>query len=244
MRGFRLTPLIVIIVGTVILVGAGCGIYFGLISPKSADLASQTARYTPNAAYTDPVTGPQMLAQANASLTQATAQKNVVQAQWTYILNTRNPDIDYSDRWNSWLQWATEVNYDFAPRLNSFLKHSKVTPLVTIGAPSFPSDPNAVPIGLLAAPLPTISVFGSYENILNQVESWKHFSRIVMVDGLSLKGYSPFMTGSYAATEYIFTRNSDAPGPPVPSSPSATGAVIPTHAASFDSQPGFNGKAP
>lgn len=246
MRSFRLTPTIVIVVGTLLCLGIAAAGYFLLVKPKSDDLAAQEARYQPNASYIDPVTGdpnPTPLAQANSLLQVAKVQANIVTKQWDTIQDTKNPYIDYSDRWKSWLEWTSEAEYDFAPRLNSFLRHTGVTPLTTIGAPGVPNDPNKVPTGLLAAPLPTIAVFGSYDQILNHVASWNRFSRIVLVDGLSLKGYSPFMTGTYSATEYIFTRHSDSPGPPVPTDPTVTGAVVPKPAG-FEQMPGFNGKAP
>jgi Tfp pilus assembly protein PilO len=247
MRGLpRLTPLVVLIAGTIIFVAVAAIGYFGFIQKKSADLQAQIQRYTPDAQYYDPTQDATAIAAAKKQLADATAQATIVDNQWNYILDTKNPDIDYSDRWQSWLEWASEVDYDFSPRLNSFLKHTGVTSLTTIGAPTLPSDPNDVPTGLLAAPLPNISVFGSYDQILNHVASWNKFSRIVLVDHLSLKGYSPFMTGTYSATEYMFTRHSDAPGPPVPSGgANATGTpVVPTRIISFDQEPGFNGKAP
>ena len=243
MRGFRITPLIVAIIGTIVLLGAPAAMYFLLIAPKNTDIAAQKARYAPNAQYTDPVQGPQLLDAANKSLDDANAQAIVVRKQWAHILLTKNPNIDYQNRWVTWLQWASLVDYDFAPRLNSFLHHTGVTCMTTVGAPSIPSDPNAVPTGLLAAPLPTVTVFGSYKQITNHVASWNRFSRIVLVNGLRVTGYDPFMTGTYTATEYMFTRHALAPGPPVPSDPAVVG-VAPRKNISFDAMPGFNGKKP
>jgi hypothetical protein len=219
--------------------------YFLLVQPKSQLAAKYKAIYDPIAKYTDPVTGPQLLDAAQTSLVNANKQAVVVGAQWSEVLNTKNPRIDYSDRWKAWLQWGTEADYDFAPRLNSFLKHTGVATLTSIAGPSFPSDPNAIPMGLLEFPLPTITVFGSYNQIVNHLASWNRFSRIVVVDNLALQGYSPFMTGTYSATEYVFTRNAGKPGPPVPSAPGLDGAQIPKpNSPSFDQQAGFNGKAP
>ncbi len=219
---FRMTPLIVGIIGVLLTVGAGAAIWFLLISPANVQLAAQQATYDANKASEDPVT----IKNAENALVAAKKQAAVITAQWTSIQRMKNPTLDFSDRYRAWGEWLSEANYDFAPRLNAFLHHTGITPLTAVGAPPTYSDPNAVPSGTLAISLGQINVAGSYQQILNHIAAWNRFDRIVVVDGLGLNGYSPFMTGSYTATEYIFTTNSDKPGPPVPS-PGASGAQPP-----------------
>ena len=67
-----------------------------------------------------------------------------------------------------------------------------------------------------------VSVIGTFDQDLNQVESWKNFNRIVKVDGVSLTGYSPFIVASYNATIYEFTTNSELIGAPLPTASGAT----------------------
>jgi hypothetical protein len=68
----------------------------------------------------------------------------------------------------------------------------------------------------------SMNVLGTFPGILHHIESWNKFSRIVVIDNVSLSGYSPIITGSYNATVYIFTTNGDKEGTPVPSGAATT----------------------
>ena len=61
MGKFRLTPLIVSIVGSVLTIGIPVAVFFLLIQPEQAKITAQEAAYQQNAAYV----GPAPLAKAN-----------------------------------------------------------------------------------------------------------------------------------------------------------------------------------
>ncbi len=241
MRGFRINWIVITVVGVVACLGAAAGMYFGLIVPTQTQINTEEARYQAIAMYSDK----SGIAVAQKQLVAAQAAANAVAEQWAYIVRYKNPKVDVSDRFHAWLQWTNELEFDFAPRVEAFLNHTGVQSLTKISAPPPPSDPNAVPTAMIAMPLGAISVFGSYNQILNHVARWNRFDRIVLVDGLSLTGYSPFVTGTYTATEYIFPQNGDKPGPPVPSGSAPVAAGAPTGtAANIQNQPGFGSKSP
>ncbi len=253
MRGFRLTPLIVIIVGSVLCVLAPVLIFFLMIKPTNEAIAAQQVTYDQNSAFL----GPGPLNEANKKLADAKVQLKQTSDQWDFIMRTKNPMIDLSDRWKAWQQYNNEVLVTLGPTLNKFWmrdvfgkkkgKTSAVAPLGSLGfTASISSDPNSVKGGILTIPItqvawPTdgsliagtggsgsISVIGTFQGDLDHIGVWNRFSRIVQVDGLSLSGYSPFITATYSAKIYEFMTNSDKVGPEVgpPASPNGT-SVIP-----------------
>jgi hypothetical protein len=214
MKKFFRSPIVVGILMGLLCVGAAAGIFFGLIQPTQQALQVQVDRYTPVRQYTDQPSGGQLLKTAQLSL--ATAQHNVavVQTRWSVIQTTKNPPIDFSDRYKAWLEYNAEAQFDFAQRINVFLTHTGVKPLSLISPLQTISDPNMpAPKEVFPESLGQISVFGSYDQIVNHMLAWNRFSRIVVIDGLNISGYNPFLTGTYSATEYIFTNNYDSPGP-------------------------------
>ena len=69
----------------------------------------------------------------------------------------------------------------------------------------------------------SMSVLGSFTDILKHVENWNKFNRIVLIDTVNVSGYSPIVTGTYNATVYILPTNGDKIGAPVPSGAAAAG---------------------
>ena len=80
--------------------------------------------------------------------------------------------------------------------------------------PTSPNDP-MIRSGVLQVPLGPVSVSGDFHHILTHFYDWQYFNRLVLVDGLSLSGNSPYMQGSYTATLYIFPQNDDNLAAPV-----------------------------
>ena len=246
MPAFRLTPIVIIIVGSVLCIGAPVGIYFGVIKNTQQKIADQQAIVDANQKYVGP--GPLMAAQR--ALETAKSQLVQTQGEWDFIMRTKNPKIDMSDRFTAWEQYWKELGYTLAPMIDKFWLrnvrsakgHADVA--VPLGRLSYDGkvspDPNnfvsgsilTIPLSMTAWPQGgangqsftssgggggSISVMGTFDADLRNVGEWNKFSRIVKIDGLSLSGYSPFITASYNATIYEFLTNADKPGPAVPS---------------------------
>ncbi len=61
----------------------------------------------------------------------------------------------------------------------------------------------------------SITVGGDFRHLLYHVLKWNDFNRLVLIDGLSLQGNSPFMTASYNAKVIIFPQGDDNPAKPI-----------------------------
>ncbi len=221
MRNVRLNPIIISIIGAVLCIGVPALIWFFLIQPVNQQIATENTALAPVEKYVGHPNPPDLIAARN-SLAAAQAKATVIRGQWAAIQYSKNPLVQSADKWRAWYQWIGFLEFEFAPSINRFLHTSAAQPLTTVSAPTPPGSPNDVPQGIVAMPLGTISVFGSYNQILQQVESWNHFNRIVVTDGLSLQGYSPFMTGSYTATEYIYTESASGLPSTAPSAAATT----------------------
>ncbi|MDR3710020.1 MAG: hypothetical protein P4L33_17130 [Capsulimonadaceae bacterium] len=245
MQAFRLTPLVVTIVGALACIIAPVLIFFLMIKPTNAKIAEQQAILDQNQQYVSPGA----LVAAQRKLDDANKQLAVTQQQWDFIMKTKNPVIDLSDRFIAWQQYMNEIGPTLYPMVNRFWLRNvyakkrdpnAAIPLGTIAIGATPNpDPNSVKGPILTIPLTmvgwtghagpneqatasaggsSIAVMGTFQADLNNVAQWNKFSRIVQIDGLSLAGYSPFITATYSAKIYEFVTNADKPGPDVPSS--------------------------
>ena len=221
MRNLRLNPLIISVIGAVLCIVVPGLIWYLLVQPVQRNIATEQAALDPVQKYVG-VSQPPDLTAAQNSLKAAQIKATAIRGQWAAIQYSKNPLVQSADKWRAWYQWIGFLEFEFAPSINRFLHSSAAQPLTTVSAPTPPGSPNDVPQGIVAMPLGTISVFGSYNQILQQVESWNHFNRIVVVDGLSLQGYSPFMTGTYNATEYIYTESASGLPSTAPSAGNST----------------------
>lgn len=244
MQASRIPPLWIAVIGAVLCIAAPVIMFFLMIKPMNEKIAAQQAIVDANAQYV----GPGPLMDAQRKLAQAKSDLTEEQQQWNYIMTTKNPKIDMSDRFLAWEQYWRELEYNLSPILNKFWlrnvamarRGGAAVPLGTLTFPGPSSDPNSVNGTILTIPLTmdawsatgdqggggggqvggsqggTISVMGTFPADLQNVANWNKFSRIVEVDGLTLSGYSPFITASYNAKIYEFLTNADKPGPAVP----------------------------
>jgi hypothetical protein len=214
-------PLTISIVGVVATVIAALLIYFLLIRSTTSDLAQQTTTYNANVGNEDPT----VQKQAQDSVTKATQNVNTVKQQWTDMQDAKDPDIDYSDRMVAWNEYINELNYKLGPMIEQWIPTTGVKPTSAITTPTASSDPNDIisknPIVIPLNAGSSISVVGSFPQVLHHIEAWNNFNRIVLIDKVALAGISPFVIGTYTATVYEFPRNADTPGPAVPSTAGA-----------------------
>jgi hypothetical protein len=139
------------------------------------------------------------------------------QAQWARYDRQLMPDINVSNLIRAMQQRWREQSLVLGPKVVQFIRRDRTVAASWqgISVPAPPADPNALastqPIVL---PLGNVTVVGSFRNILRHVDRWNTFDRLVVVDGLSLAGNSPRVTGQYTLSCYIFPRGE--PGALVP----------------------------
>ena len=214
----KLTLQNVIVIGIVVSVVIGSGIFFVLIRPTQAEIKNLDTQVE---------AASQRAAQLPAARRQLEdAKKEVAEARqkWARYERTKMPAIDMSDRLKAALAYWKEPERT-AKLLQDFVSKSRDVIFLgsfAIGVPT--TDPNQLPWPVWIVPLGTFQVQGDFESILRHIERWNNAPRLVLVDGLQLAGISPNLIGQYTATLFILPRAKDEqPAPLLPSAGVAPG---------------------
>jgi hypothetical protein len=180
----------------------GAGIWFGLIQPKNEALLAAQQRY--DAANAVAITEPQ----AKADQEKAKQEVAVANAKWAQYDRALMPNINISNFLTGSQQLWNEQVLVLGPKVKRYLESdTKVRVLqsnIVIPPPS--PDPNQVNKKSFDISLGSITVQGTFQNVLNHVQRWNRFDRLVIADGLTLTGNSPRLTGTYTLRAVIFTR--------------------------------------
>ena len=223
MKTNRITPLMVAVIGGVLsLLAAGAILYF-LIKPTQESLTAEQARYDQN--YPDSTPIAQKSAQNLLNTNKIKVQQ--IKFKWAQVEAALMPPYDVSDRQKAWRQLNYELGHYLGPDLARHMKTTGVISPTTFALPAAPTTPNDITGAPLVIPLGTINVVGGFRPILTHFYEWQYFNRLVMVDGLTLDGNSPFMAGSYNATLYIFPQNDDQVGATNPKAGGAAAGAAP-----------------
>lgn len=238
MKTSRLSPLVISIVGVVLSLLAIGLILFLLIKPTQESITAQQERLDQNAPGTEPLapgSDRQQSLDANKKkglkdVSDAKLQVQMTKMQWAQVEAAIMPPLDVSDRNRAFKQLTYELTHYLGPDLQRQLTVGGVNSTTRFALPPPPLSANDPMIrsGVLEIPLGTVAVNGDFRRILTHFYDWQYFNRLVMVDGLSLDGNSPYMQGTYTATMYIFPQNGDKLAPPIAkagSGGSTTGAV-------------------
>ncbi|MES2460210.1 MAG: hypothetical protein V4671_06485 [Armatimonadota bacterium] len=216
----KITQMQVYIIAAVLVALVGAGIWFGLIKPKQEALDAAQQRY--DAANAVAITRPQ----AEADQKKANQEVAVAKAEWNRFDSTLMPNINISNFLTGSQQLWNEQVLVLGPKVRRYLESDnkvRVTQSnITIPAPS--TDPNQVNRKSFEIPLGSVSVQGTFQNVLNHVVRWNRFDRLVLVDGLSLTGNSPRLTGTYTLRVINFTRG-EASTETVPQAGPSTGGA-------------------
>ena len=214
----KITQMQVYIIAAVLTVLVAAGIWFGLIKPKQEALDAAQQRY--EAANAVAITR----SKEEADQKKANQEVAVAKAKWNAYDTKLMPDINVSNFLKGSQQLWKEQILVLGPLADKFLKQdTKVQILqsnITLPAPS--TDPNQVNKKSFEFPLGTVSVQGTFQNVLNNVQRWNNFNRLVVVDGLTLSGNSPRLVGTYTLRVVIFTHG-DPSTETVPQATQSTG---------------------
>ena len=243
MKTARLSPVIVGVVGTVVALLAIGLIVFLLIKPTQDNIAIQQERLDLNAPGSDPASRQQGLdlnkKSGQTDLKKAKVEVQTTKIQWTQVEAAFMPPLDVSDRSRAYRQLTYELTHALGPDLQRQLLMGGITSTTRFALPTPPLSPNDPMIrsGVLIIPLGAVSVNGDFRRILANFYDWQYANRLVMVDGLSLNGNSPYMQGSYNATLFIFPQNDDKLAIPI----SKAGGAAPGGGAAGGGFPGAGG---
>ncbi|MBC7805920.1 MAG: hypothetical protein H7145_07195, partial [Akkermansiaceae bacterium] len=148
----------------------------------------------------------------------------IAKREWARYDRALMPNIDLTNRFTATRQLWNEQLRVLGPKVLKFLYADRSVNVVSesIAIPAPPSDPNAVVQKVFVYPLGNVTVSGGFEQVLKHAERWNGFDRLALVDGLTLSGNSPRLTGTYTVTLYEIT-HFDKVGPPIPQAAPATG---------------------
>lgn len=211
MKTARLSPLVVGIIGSVFcLLAVGLISYF-LIKPTLEKIAVQQARYDAN----EPDSRLSAQNKAAKDVQKARLQVAQIRYQWAVDEARYMPPFDVSNRPRALRQLTSELTQKLGPDLEHQLRAGGVTPTTAVKLPPPPVSPNEITAAPIIIPLGLITVNGDFRHILTHFFYWQSFNRLVLVDGLSVAGNSPYMQGTYSATLFIFPQNDDKLAPPI-----------------------------
>jgi len=134
------------------------------------------------------------------------------------------PPYDVSDRFRAWKQISYELEAYLGPDIERWVPRTGVTLLSAVSVQAPPSSPNGITNVPMVIPIGggSVSVGGSFRNILAHILRWNNFNRLVLIDNLQLAGTSPYMEGTYSAKVIIFPQNEDKIGAAIPEAGSGT----------------------
>ena len=214
----KITQVQVIIITVVLAVIAAAIIFFTLIKPTQEAYAAADAKFVAAEAIAN------KLGDAKKDRTKALKEVADAQRDWNRYDRQLMPDINISNLiYGSRQLWNEQIDV-LGPKTERYLKADTTVRVSqdTLSLPKPSSDPNAVAKKQFTFEMGTVSVVGTFGNILRHAERWNRFDRLVLVDGLTLTGNSPTIQGTYSLTTYIFTHG-DKVGTAIPQAAAATG---------------------
>jgi hypothetical protein len=201
----KINPLQVWIVGVVVSIITAVVIAFALVKPAMDRKKAADELYASNKAIHD--TEPEKKADRKK------AEKEVAEAKrdWAQYDAALMPNIDLSNPnglYGAMRQLWIEQIKTLGPLVDDYNRKDKKVQVLQAGftLPPPPTDPNQLNRKVLQFDLGTVSVMGSFNDVLNNVSRWNQFKRLVLTDGLTLSGNSPQLVGQYKIVCYEFIR--------------------------------------
>jgi len=216
MRSNRITPLHVYLIGLVLMLIVGVGLYFALLRPAYADAAAKKQEVAAAEAQTVTIgdepevksqtfsytveTGPDQVKKAKASLEKVRANKESKERELA-ILEARKQlapphRINIGDGTPQTIVRQTMANWLNLPRvviplMNRFAdklaaKHG-VQVLHQFAGPAPSTDPNSIPKDIIAWNLGKMSATGPFLQVMQWARDWNSAPLLVAVDGLEMQ---------------------------------------------------------
>lgn len=205
MKTARLSPGIIAAIGIVFCFLAVGLIGYFLIYPMLQRVDAQKTRLAQNA----PDARPEVQAAAFKQVRLNQIKVKQIKAQWAVDEVRYMPPYNVANRQLAVRQLTYELGQKLGPDLERQFKAGGVTNTTNVALPAPPVSPNDITAAPLVIPLGSVTVGGDFRRILTHFYSWRNFNRLVLVDGLSLDGNSPYMQGTYTATVFIFPQSDD-----------------------------------
>ncbi len=215
----KLRSIHVIIIGAVVCVIVGVGLFYLLIKPTLAEIAQTKQQYDASKQIADQE--PQALRERDKAIEES--QK--AQQEYAKYQKTKMPNIDFTDRGKGMLALWKEQSVILGPLIQKWPAQSGVRLVSAIQVPAPPVNPNMIQTEIIEIPLGAVQVTGSFDKILKSIEAWNNFNRLVRVDFPNLAGSSPNLVSQFNLTVYIFPRGKAGPQIPIAGQGTPAGGV-------------------
>jgi hypothetical protein len=199
-------------------------LWYFLIKPREEEITKQASIVTQKRPDAD------ALPASIKDLAKANQEVAAAKLEWARYDKRYMPQITTNDPWDGTQQLWKQQMFELGPKIRNFITKDKSIQItgMNLQLPAPSSDPNVVSgLTLLPYELGTITVTGTFENILRHVERYNTFDRLIMVRDLTLSGNSPNLVGTYAITCYIFPQdNGKGKGIPIPQAGGGMGSMM------------------
>lgn len=203
MKLSKLKKLHVIIIGSVLCIGAGAAIFFLLIKPQNEAFAAAKARYDTAVVLGNQMAEDKAIKDRNDAIVKVNQAQQSLQVQ----MDRRMPDLSFERRDLGMLALWDEQIKTLGPLLDGFAQDKSVVSVsASFTIPPPPINPNhqIFDQDVLVFPLGTVQATGDFKSLMNNIRRWNNCRRLVMVGPPALVGNSPRLTAAYGLTCYIF----------------------------------------
>ena len=199
----KFNRLLVLIIGLVLIIAAGCLMWFLVIKPANEELAKKESEYQP-------------LQQYNEQLLVSTQQKKEVEfrkadmAEKLYdtYMNRFMPMLDFGRRDTGMIDYWREYS-NIKKVLEKFGNDPNLTTTISLTVPNPPTNPNDSLFDRdFIEYVGTVTVTGDFNSILENIVRWSSAPRLVLVDAnsisMTMNGDDPNqITASYGIKCYV-----------------------------------------
>lgn len=215
----KITRLQIGIIGAVLALVFGLGIYFLLIQPVLVKTAEDQANYEKRQAVAN------QRGSARQDLEEAKKKVKLAEADWDVYVQRFMPNINVSSTYDAWQQLVNEQVRVLGPELDRFVQSDKTVRVMqaNFALPAPPDDPNQAVSEFFVFNPGSVQVAGTFRNVLRNAERWNQFKRLALVTGLQLTGNSPNLVGQYTVTVFEFTRGDKAKAVTIPQAAGGAG---------------------
>lgn len=149
--------------------------------------------------------------QAEDDLEAARVEFSKVTAEYAKYEREKMPLVTFEDRGYGMIaQWKEQCEI-LGPMVEKWLAKSGIKNTSSLKVPVPGVNPNNVASNYIRLPVGSVTVTGSFQQIIDHIKTWRKFGRLVQIDGLGLSGYSPNITAQYAITVIEFPRGGVGP---------------------------------
>lgn len=197
MRKPKIQVIHLLIATVVICIGIVASLYYTVITNTKKEIEALNVRYEKaSAVASERPKLEKQLAEAKQKFIEMTAKLDV-------LMKEKMPPISFDDRIAGMMALWKENTQVLGPMIVRWMNRGPLIANGNVSIPAPPVNPNGITYSLLTYNLGSFTVTGDFRSILDHVRDWNNFGRLVRVDGLTLNGQSPNMTGTYTVTMFI-----------------------------------------